>query len=142
MIESPYAFRWKCSAFGTVWYLASGDGEPYEIEVRRFASDHERRIFNGDEVEWRRDVLGAIDLLRRSSWPDRPLPAELVAAFNAWLLAEHERHVRLIKAHPDRYGDVSDDDPLLAPPRPVRGARYVVGSGWAVEEDPTASPAP
>lgn len=142
MSEERCGFRWKGSAMGTVWYRVTGDGNPYDVEVRRLATDHERRIFNGEEAEWRRDVLGSIDLLRRSGSCDLPIPTEVVAAFNEWLLAEHEKHVRSIKGHPERYGEIADDDPLLEPPRPVKGARYAVGTGWIVETEPGCVPAP
>jgi hypothetical protein len=128
--RAKFEFRWKCSFMGTIDYEVFGDGETYRIGVRRSASDYERSIFNGGDQEWQRDVVSAIDLVRRSSSPSQPLSPETVAAFNAWLLAEHEASIAKMKAKPERYGFLAEDDPLLRAPRPVIGARYEVGSGW------------
>ena len=130
-----FEFRWKCSYMGTIDYEVFGDGEAYKVEVRRSAGDYERTIFNGDDARWQRDVVDAIDLIRRSSSPSTPISPETVAAFNAWLLSEHLANVAKLRAAPERYGIIAADDPILVPPRPVTGARYEVGTGWVRNQD-------
>jgi hypothetical protein len=107
----------------------------YRVETRYEASDYERGIASYDDQGWQREVVGAIGLL----YPyhgrlDQPIPQSTVDAFNAWRLAEHEAFVKLLRDHPDKYGTNAAD--AVEPPMVVRGARYVIGTGWVVNEEP------
>lgn len=124
---------------GTFDYMVYGDGQPYRVEVRRSAGDYERSVFNGDDARWNRDVLGAIDLLRRTSDPGRALTAAVVAAFNQWQAARHATNLARIVSNPARYGELAADDALRIPPRPVRGAVYQVGTGWVPTSPPESA---
>jgi hypothetical protein len=115
---------------GTFDYTVYGDGQPYRVEVRRTAGDYERSVFNGDDARWDRDVVGAIDLLRRTGNPCQALSDPVVEAFNDWQAARHSANLARIEANPARYGEVPPDDALRIPPRPVRGAMYRIGTGW------------
>jgi hypothetical protein len=78
--------------------------------------------------------VGAIGLLYRYHGSlDQPIPQSTVDAFNAWRLAEHEAFVKLLRDHPDKYGTNAADG--VEPPMVVRGARYVVETGWVVNEE-------
>lgn len=133
MTAPQYRFRWTCSYMGTVEYEVIGDGPSYRVEIRRSVCDYQRKIYNGDEAEWQRDVVAAIDLLRRRTFSERPIPADVTAAFNVWLQANHAEQVCQIKAAPERYGELATDDPILAAPRQAKGAHYVIGQGWILD---------
>jgi hypothetical protein len=136
-------FRWVSSYLNIVDYDVYGDGSPYRIETRRainrFNYDYQRSIFNGTEAEWQRDVIGAIDLLFRSHHTEQALPQTVVDAFNAWRAAEHAQQIAHIKAHPEKYGDLDENDPLFEAPPVVRGAQYVISTGWVVSETAQAA---
>lgn len=132
MTAPQYRFRWTCSFMGQMEYEVIGDGAPYRVEVRREAGAYERSIFNGDETEWQRDVVAAVDVLHRVSHPEKPVPAGVVEAFNGWLQERHAAHAADIARQPDRYGVLAEDDPILKAPRAVRGGHYVVDRGWVI----------
>lgn len=125
------SFRFVSAYLGEVQYEVIGDGAPYRVTVRRRAESYERSIFNGGEAEWQRDVVAAIGTLHRHISCDEISP-DVVAAFNHWLQAEHAMSIAHMKAHPARYGALSDDDPIVQPPAAVTGAHYVVGTGWVL----------
>jgi len=112
-----------------------GDGAPYRVELRWEASPYERSISNCDDAKWQRDVVAAVGLLYRSPGCHQPIPQRVVDGFNAWRAAEHAKSVSEIRSHPERYRNISDNDPLLAPPAVVRGAHYEVGKGWIVDAE-------
>ncbi len=126
-----YSFKWVSSYMGCVDYTVYGDGESYRVQVRRETSDYERGRFNHNSMnEWDRDVVASIDLLRRVNRSDQPIKAEIVDAFNAWLQAKHSAFVAKLRAEPERYGEIAEDDPVLIAPRVVHGGFYAVGCGW------------
>lgn len=130
---SKYTFRFVSSYLGEIDYEVIGDGAPYRATVRRRAESYERSIFNGDEAEWQRDVVAAVGTIhRRVSY--ETISPEVVSAFNHWLQAEHALQIAHIKAHPERYGELAEGDPLLNAPVIVTGAHYVVGKGWVLQQ--------
>jgi hypothetical protein len=132
-MSRAYRFRWTCSYMGTVDYEIVGDGPVYTATLRREASDYEESIYNHRSplADWERDVVASIGLLHRSD-SRFAIAQEVVDAFNAWRQAEHDAFVKLLRDHPEKYGPFGDDDPLLVPPVPARGAHYQVGTGWIV----------
>lgn len=125
-------FRWTCSYQGCVSYEVTDATGTYEAELRREVSDYELAHANGDDV--RQEMRSAVGILRRShsiavSMTERTseVPAETVAAFNAWRLAEHEKLLASLRSQPHRYGTIPDDDPLAQPPEPAARGRYVNG---------------
>jgi hypothetical protein len=119
---ADFKFELAVSYLGCTDYVVYGDGPAYRIEVRHEASDYERSIFNGTDSEWQRDCVAAIGQVHRRSESWIPLKPELIAAFNAWRLREHERVIK-------------ENDPMFAAPPVVRGAHYQVGVGWVVAEE-------
>ena len=132
-----YTFRWTCSYMGTVDYEIAGDGPVYTATLRREASDYEKSISNHSSplADWERDVVASIGLLHRSD-SRFPIAQPVVDAFNAWLIAEHEAFVKMLRDNPYKYGELTEDDPLLVPPTRARGAYYKVGTGWVLNEEP------
>jgi hypothetical protein len=135
---SAYQFRWASSYQGEVEYEVWAPGEAvYRVELRTVADDWMRRGYNGDDEEFRREVVETVGLLRRKHDCGRGIPDAVVDAFNTWRLEEHRTQLAKLRAAPERYGEIADDDPLVKPPTPARGARYVIGLGWL----PTGTPA-
>ena len=132
----PYSFAWTCGYRGTTWYNVYGDGATYEVKVRRTILNDEASLYNGTPEEFARDVVGAVGLVHRTYRNSQPIPDAVVAAFNAWRAQEHAKILAMISEAPDRYGHLATDDPIRQPPAVVRGARYVVGTGWAINESP------
>lgn len=130
----PYRFRWTCSYAGCVTFMVYGEGEPFEVEVRRRAVELERRRLTGGDAAFVENIA-KIGLLQRRSWSQRGVSPELVEAFNRWHAGEHAAMVKKFRDNPDRYGVIADDDPLLAPPCPVYGGAYI-GSGRLDEPAP------
>ncbi len=128
-----YKFNWTSSYMNVVEYHVFGDGNAYTARVRDAVSDYEKSIYNHASplADWERDEVAAIDLLHRCD-SRFPVSQEVVAAFNDWRATEHARLVAKIVGDPATYGEVKCDDPLLIPPRPVRGAFYRVGEGWII----------
>jgi len=129
-------FEWRIRGLGTEEYEVFGDGPSYRIELRFEATAYQRSIFNGDEIEWRRDVVAAVGLVWRSCGPDRPLPQRVVDEFNAWRALRHATAMHEICSQPQRYLPIAKDDPHFAPPPVVRGAHYEIGKGWTVHAEP------
>jgi hypothetical protein len=123
-------FRWRCSCRGLVWYSVTDHTGTYEVELRRGVLDYERRDYNGTAEEFARDVVASVGLLRRAYRSDLPIPAETVAAFNAWRAAEHAAQITQLDRSPERYGVIAPTDPIRTPPMVAVGARYEVGTGW------------
>jgi hypothetical protein len=113
--------RWTCSYMGCVWYEITDATGRYEVEVRHRLGDYERSILNGPQCV--KDCETAIGGIHRSSHSWEPVPAETVAAFNAWRMAEYEAFVAKGRL---RGWDISEEKP----PEPVRGIHYVIGAGW------------
>lgn len=146
---SKYSFRWTCSGMGETDYEVSGAGDLTRLRVRYEATEYQRSISSYDDAGWERDVVGAIGLLVACA---RPVPQDLVDAFNAWRLSEYEAHRKQIDAQPERYGVVDwEADPVFKRPVVVRGAQYMirknrpetgaewwrygcVGLGWKINE--------
>lgn len=128
-----YNFHWTCSYMDTVDYHVFGDGQRYTATVRRTASEYEKSIYNHASpcADWDRDVVASIGLIHRSD-SRFPISQEVVDAFNAWQLAKHEAFLQLLQDHPEKYGEITSDDPIVRAPPPVRGAFYRVGTGWII----------
>jgi hypothetical protein len=127
-------FRWTCSYMGRQEFEVIDETGTYRVETRYEASDYQRGISSYDDQGWQREVVDAIGLLYRYHGRlDQPIPQSTVDAFNAWRLAEHQAFVKLLRDHPDKYGTNAADG--VEPPMVVRGARYVVGTGWVVNEE-------
>ncbi|KGT73712.1 hypothetical protein MA20_42965 [Bradyrhizobium japonicum] len=110
---------------GTVYYRVTTATETFEASIRHSVSDYELSIANGDDV--RRAMRTGIGMLVRSI---DPLPADIVAAFNAWRAAEHMAQMAKLDAAPERYGIIAADDELRRPPMIARAASYDVATGW------------
>jgi hypothetical protein len=116
-----YNFRWTCSYMNSAYYDVIGDGQTYEIELRRGVCAYERSIYNGTEAEWQRDIVPLIGAIKRVG--GYRVPDAVVDAFNAWRAAEHLMERRKLDAHPEKYGVIDwDNDPLFPTPKPVRAA--------------------
>lgn len=130
-----YTFRWKCSWWVGAEFQVYGDGSPYRVELRSRATDWEREHFHINDDHWYNDIVPSVGILRRSAESWLPLKPEVVAAFNAWRLAEHAEFIAKLRAHPERYGTIADYDPIIAAPSLARGGgHYVIGTGWIVTE--------
>jgi hypothetical protein len=127
MIDEPH-FRWTCSYQGSVWYTVDDATGRYGLELRRRADDYERKCYNGDDADWQRNIVAMIGVLRREHDIAKPIPDATFHSFNAWLIAEHAKHMAHLRAHPERYGtDFSDiQKPTLA----HAAARY--DGGWHI----------
>jgi hypothetical protein len=131
-------FRWHCSYVGTIDYMVTDATGVYRADLRRSFDDYESNISKGEDV--RQECRTAIGILRRSSCinvgADRysfTVPRETVDAFNEWRAAEHAAHVAQLRAHPERYREIADDDPLIAAPVPAKRGEYVFGEHrWQV----------
>jgi hypothetical protein len=121
-------FEFVLTYLGYCIYEVYGDGPSYRIQLRQRADAYERSIFAGTDAEWQRDIVAAIGLLHRCD--GQPISQPVVDAFNDWRAARHASDVAHLRAHPERYGSLSESDPVLVAPAPVRGARYLVGTGW------------
>jgi len=145
---SKYHFRLEGSGLGETIWRVSGAGDITRLRVRYEATPYQRSISSLSDAEWERDIVGAIDLLVDASG-ERPVPQDVVDAFNAWRESEYWRHRREIDAQPERYGVVDWDHDALQRPRQVRGAHYLIrknrpdagadwwrygstGLGWAI----------
>lgn len=124
-------FSWKCSFMGEVEYEVIDATGRYLIATQHAPSDYHLSICNGETA--RRDTLAKVGLLVRSHNCDRSIPAETVAAFNAWRAAEHVAHMAQLASQPERYGFISADDSLRQAPAVLRGAHYVIGPGWTLD---------
>lgn len=126
MNHPAYHFTWEGSGLGEATYRVSGAGDLTTLRVRYEATDYQRSISSYSDAEWERDVVGSINLLA-DAYGGRPVPRDLVDAFNEWRQAAYELHRRQIDAQPDRYGIVDwEKDPVFKRPPIVRGARYLV----------------
>lgn len=142
------SFVWTCSYQGCTWFRVHDSTGTYEAELRRSCPDYELAVANGDSV--RREMVSAVGILRRShsvasgGAPGRgyrcfEVPAETVAAFNAWRAAEHAAQLARLRAAPGRYGVIADSDPLAIAPAPAVQGRFNLESGlW--ERAPYAVP--
>jgi hypothetical protein len=109
-MSNDYRFEWKCSYLNTVDYeMRRPDGSRLNIEERTDATEYERRIFNGDEAEWTRDVLALVGTIHPRTYGET-LTAEDVAAFNAWRAHKNFQACAEMMAQPDRYGVTSPTD--------------------------------
>jgi hypothetical protein len=121
-------FVWKCSYMGTVWYQVTDATGTYKAALRHSVGEYELSIANGDIV--RRDMKAGIGLLVRDCNGATAVPAETVAAFNAWRMAEHTEQMARLDSQPERYGVIAPDDEMRRPPMTARAAVYVIGPGW------------
>ena len=120
MASNRYWFKFESAYMGVAEYTVNGDGQPYRVSVRSEAGDYERSISTYDDAGWQRDVVSAIGLLTAS----RPIPCAVVRAFNAWRLAEWEKHMAIMRSQPERYGSVQEA--MFQRPPVLRGAWYRV----------------
>jgi hypothetical protein len=133
--STAYRFRWISSFMDCVDYEVFGDGEKYRVEVRRGTTEYEREHYAGSEERWQREVIPTINGIRRCGRPTLAIPDAVVDAFNAWRQAEHEEVLASIESNPERYGVLTPDDPLRAPPVAVRGLVLNAENGWSVSRD-------
>lgn len=122
-------FRFRSSYLNCFRYDVTDDTGDYVIEYRTGVSNYERHISNYNDAEWERDVVAAIGLLYRTD-PTTPIPVGTVAAFNDWRQAERDKWLEKWKANPDRYGPFDPDHEAAQPIELVKGAYYIVGTGW------------
>ena len=138
---SKPTFKWTCSYMSSTWFDVTDHTGTYQAELRRSQpTEYELSIANGDDV--RRDILGSINLIRREHCgptdPKHPapgpyfaMPPATVRAFNEWRLQEHEKHIAMLRAQPERYGTI--EAAYAAPPPKVDGGHYIIGTGWIRE---------
>lgn len=133
MDQSKFRFRWQCGYRGTTDYMITDNTGTYRAELRHDTRLEHPHDYNCDTIEeWIRDIADSVGILRRY-FADKPIPQETIDAFNAWRTAERAQHIREMKARPDRYGPIDENDARMFPPiRPVRAGVYVVGEGWQV----------
>lgn len=133
---AAYSFHHKGAGMGHAWYSVHGAEGSGEIEyvTPQHMTPYMRSIHNGTPAEFARDIESSLYVLRWSADPCRGITRDMLAAFNAWRMAEHAVFVAKIMAQPERYGITSPDDSLLAPPVTLRAGRYVVGEGWQIIE--------
>lgn len=147
--SNRYRFGFASAYMGVTEYTVSGAGELTVLRVRREASAYERSISNYDDAGWERDVVGAIGLVTACA---RPVPQDVVDAFNAYRQANYDAQRAYIDARPERYGVIDwENDPVFGRPVIVRGAEYMVrknrpdmgadwwkygcvGLGWKINE--------
>lgn len=116
-----YNFRWTYTYMNSTWFDVTGDGQRYEIELRRGVCDYERSISNRTDAEWTRDVVPLIGMIHRGG--GYPIPQPVVDAFNEWRMADHIANRKQIDAHPEKYGVINwDNDPMFRAPAIVRAA--------------------
>jgi hypothetical protein len=121
-----YRFTLEGSGLGETTYRVSGAGDLTRLRVRYEATEWQRANSSYSDADWQRDVVGAINLLVDASG-GRPVPQDMVSAFNAWRTESYNLLRRKVDAHPDRYGEVDwEKDPPFRPPAEVRGARYLI----------------
>lgn len=125
---AEYHFRFAVGYGGEIEWTVSAGNETGRVRVRHEASDYFKSISTYSDLDWRREVVASIDLLR---WDNRAgrsyMPSvALVDAFNAWRLADYTAQRDSILAQPERYGiaSVAEYEALSwgLPPRMVRGA--------------------
>ena len=148
---NPYRFTLEGSGLGETTYRVSGAGDLTRLRVRFEATEWQRtNVHSCSDEEWQRDVVGAINLLVDASG-GRPVPQDMVSAFNAWRTEAYSLLRRKVDTQPDVYGEVDwEKDPPFRPPAEVRGAQYrvrwnkpgpdcwkhgCVGLGWELNHD-------
>lgn len=138
-----YTFRWTCGYMNCTDYEVMGDGPCYRVQIRNKVSDYEHSIYNHASPlgNWERDEVAAIGLMRRSVSCDKPIRQDVVNAFNDWRQRSYEEWIGKLKAQPERYGEIDENDPIFARPAIVRGAYYRVGFGWVINGDNAAKAA-
>src|SRR5215468_8113638 len=99
-----YRFAWSCSYRGTVDYKCYGLSDRFggacQLELRHDANLFPADLYNGTADEYRRDIVASVGVLHFHNDSSRPMPAELVDAFNAWRMAEHAALVAKLRADP------------------------------------------
>jgi len=126
-------FKRRSAYLGSVWFDVTDSTGSYTAELRQRLDSYEWSILNGDA--YRQQCLQEIGILHRehcASLADTSfaIPAETVAAFNAWRLAEHNRHIATLDSAPDRYGFIGPADPIRKPPMVARRGRLVYGAAF------------
>ena len=132
-------FKWTCSYRGSQWFDVTDETGTYEVELRHTIIEDDRSIYNGSDAEWDREVVCSLNVLHRSHWSNREIPASTVAAFNEWRQAERDQVFAEMAAEPQRYGDPSTFTKYFEPITPARGGRYVIGTGWVITCDETGN---
>lgn len=128
-------FKWKCSWLGHVSYEVRDDSGVYEIAIRRTFSDYDRMACRPEDRDYE---AGQIDVLSLGA-SDRAPSLAFLREFNAWLAEDHAGQLAFIRAHPERYGEITKADTapggLLSGPRPCRAIKAYGQDGWRVTED-------
>lgn len=127
-------FRWLCSYRGSADYMITDETGTYRAELRYRADEEDAAIYNGSREEWNRDVVAAVNVLRRYC-ADKPIAPHVLAAFNQWRADERAKHIAEMKAQPHRYGEIDENDTRLFPPIiPAKTGHYEVGKGWIIAD--------
>jgi len=141
-----FSFEWTSSYQGEVDYkVRSSDGlVTGTLALRRGFREDDRRNYNGSDIEFRRDIVQAVGLLRWSSDPTRPVTRDVVQAFNEWARLKHEQHVEQLREIARRYADVTTEEEQLryvVAPLPVDGGVYSMAYGWRrIDAAPVGTP--
>ena len=86
-----------------------------------------RKYHSYGDVEYARDIIGMVGVLRREHDCSKAIPQDVVDTFNEWREAEYWTHRLEIDAQPNRYDVVDwDADPVFAKPVPAVGARAII----------------
>ena len=124
--SNRYTFAWTGSGLGISSFSVYGAGDLTRLCVRYEATDWQKSRSSYNDADWQRDVVSAINLLV-DDCGGRPVPQEVVDAFNAWRLVNYEHNRAEIDAQPERYGMVDwANDPVFKRPAIVRGAQYQI----------------
>jgi hypothetical protein len=133
-MTAQYQFKRECSFMGEIDFVVFGDGTPYGLTLRHMLGDYERSILNGGEEYAVRMVEPLIGRVRNRHDPLKPVPAAVLAAFNAWRLAEWEGFMTVLKAHPEKYGEWDEIAGDFPTPAPVASAYLKPDlSAWILE---------
>lgn len=139
-----FQFTWKCSYLGEIWYQCDGtDADRTGLLVLReprLSDGYEKSTMDSDY--WEANVLPLMYAVRWYNDPNRPVPGDVVAAFNAWRDAEWRAVYAHIAADPERYGEIDAADEIRRSRVPVFGAWLARDqSRWQFAVAPPASAA-
>ena len=124
-----YRFTLEGSGLGETTYRVSGAGDLTRLRVRYEATEWQRvNVHSCSDEEWQRDVVGAINLLVDASG-GRPVPQDMVSAFNAWRMEAYNLLRRKVNAQPDAYGEVECRKTRLSGRLPRSAGRGIASGG-------------
>ena len=129
-MNNAYQFEREGGGMGRVWYrarLPDGRYERFEYVTPQHLGSYFRGISNYNDADWQSEIVDMLHVLK-SCCQNAIITQEWVNAFNEWRQTEHVKFVAKLRADPERYGFIADNDPILAPP-PVYG-----GANWNRQE--------